>query len=75
MGRRNRMPLLTAADWAPLLTAAVSWALYLGGLDEVPAWSGFGRGMAVGSSIVLAVRAISRCCLPAAPQTRPKPWS
>ena len=47
-------------DCFVLLSAAAAWALYLGGLDEVPDWNGFGRGLVAGSTGALVVYAIAR---------------
>ena len=41
-------------------SAAVGWALYLGGLDELPAWDRFGKGLVAGSTAGLVVHVITR---------------
>ena len=47
-------------DYAMLLSVVVSWALYFGGLDDVPGWQGFGSGLFVGSLPALAMLILQR---------------
>ncbi|HEY8564966.1 MAG TPA: hypothetical protein VIL65_05660 [Beijerinckiaceae bacterium] len=38
-----------------LVAVTIGWLAYFGGLDNVPGWNGFGKGMFVGSFAVLAI--------------------
>ena len=42
-------------DHTMLLSVVVCWFLFFVGLDDVPGWQGFGRGLFVGSMPVLAI--------------------
>jgi hypothetical protein len=47
-------------EYIMLFSVALGWALFFGGLDDVPGWQGFGRGLFAGTLPVLAILVIRR---------------